>query len=223
MVKKKDLESKVNPVLVEDEPGARERLIVAAIRLFAERGLEGVSTRDLVKEAGVNISLISYYFGGKEGLYLKTIEEFAEKAVTDVSALFSGVNEQSLTKDDYVRLMGQFIDQVVKYKFFHPHMSQILMREMLQGMPYAKAVFEKVFNSLAEQVMQFMSLAQKKGIVRSDVNVHTLFFFLIHSSDTYFAACKCSTPFMKKAYCFPQELPLFSRQMKLIFIEGVLV
>jgi AcrR family transcriptional regulator len=37
--------------------------------LFAERGLHGVSVRELAKAAGTNVSMISYHFGGKLGLY----------------------------------------------------------------------------------------------------------------------------------------------------------
>jgi TetR/AcrR family transcriptional regulator len=44
-------------------------LIATATRLFAERGLNGVSIRELSTAAGVSISMISYYFDGKEGLY----------------------------------------------------------------------------------------------------------------------------------------------------------
>ena len=47
----------------------RERLIRAAAQLFAEKGYEGASVKELAQEAGVNVSLVSYHFGGKDGLY----------------------------------------------------------------------------------------------------------------------------------------------------------
>ncbi len=50
-------------------PDARERLIEAGGRLFAERGSDGVSTRELAKRARVNLSAITYHFGGKQALY----------------------------------------------------------------------------------------------------------------------------------------------------------
>lgn len=48
---------------------ARERLVGAALRLFAEKGYAKTSTREIAQAAGVNIAAISYYFGDKEGLY----------------------------------------------------------------------------------------------------------------------------------------------------------
>ena len=47
---------------------ARARLRDAAIECFALRGFEA-SVREIAARAGVNKQLISYYFGGKEGLY----------------------------------------------------------------------------------------------------------------------------------------------------------
>jgi AcrR family transcriptional regulator len=38
-------------------------------KLFAEKGFDATSTRDIAKSAGVNVSMISYYFGSKEKLF----------------------------------------------------------------------------------------------------------------------------------------------------------
>jgi AcrR family transcriptional regulator len=60
--------------LIKNSAGAsggegRERLLKAATVLFADKGIDGVSTRELARQAGVNLSAITYHFGGKEGLY----------------------------------------------------------------------------------------------------------------------------------------------------------
>lgn len=53
------------------DPGepARERLLLAGLRLFAEQGYAKTSIRQIALAAGVNIAAISYYFGNKAGLY----------------------------------------------------------------------------------------------------------------------------------------------------------
>jgi len=48
---------------------ARERLLLAALKLFAHQGYSKTSTRELAEAASVNIAAISYYFGDKAGLY----------------------------------------------------------------------------------------------------------------------------------------------------------
>ena len=47
----------------------RERLLLAALRLFANHGYSNTSTRELAEAASVNVAAISYYFGDKAGLY----------------------------------------------------------------------------------------------------------------------------------------------------------
>lgn len=51
------------------QPAARERLLLAGLRLFAHQGFAKTSTRELAEAAGVNVAAISYYFGDKAGLY----------------------------------------------------------------------------------------------------------------------------------------------------------
>jgi AcrR family transcriptional regulator len=50
------------------------QIIETAERLFAERGFDGTSVRDIAHEAGVNIAMISYYFGSKENLMEALLE-----------------------------------------------------------------------------------------------------------------------------------------------------
>ena len=45
----------------EDEDGTRERILRTAERLFAERGFNGVSVRELAAAAQVNIASIGYH------------------------------------------------------------------------------------------------------------------------------------------------------------------
>jgi TetR/AcrR family transcriptional regulator, regulator of cefoperazone and chloramphenicol sensitivity len=52
----------------------RERIVIAALRLFGERGFEGASTRDIATSAGVNAPALHYYFDGKEGVYIACVE-----------------------------------------------------------------------------------------------------------------------------------------------------
>ncbi len=58
-----------------DASAARQRLLDAALRLFAARGYEGATTREICEAAGANLSAIRYYFGDKAGLYRATFCE----------------------------------------------------------------------------------------------------------------------------------------------------
>lgn len=53
---------------------SKRKIINSAIILFANKGFESTSTREICRHAGVNLSLIPYYFGNKAGLYINIIE-----------------------------------------------------------------------------------------------------------------------------------------------------
>ncbi len=57
-----------------DDGETRRRLLEVAARLFAERGLEGVTVREICHEAGANVAAINYHFGDKLGLYAEVVQ-----------------------------------------------------------------------------------------------------------------------------------------------------
>src|ERR1700709_2821502 len=57
-----------------DAQASREALLAAAEAIFDERGYDAATVRDIGERAGVDAALIARYFGGKEGLYLATLQ-----------------------------------------------------------------------------------------------------------------------------------------------------
>ena len=54
----------------------KDRIILAASQLFAQKGYSSVGVREITKEAGVNSAMVSYYFGGKLGLLMEIMDRF---------------------------------------------------------------------------------------------------------------------------------------------------
>jgi AcrR family transcriptional regulator len=79
----------------------RRQLLDAAGRLFAERGLAGVSQADIAREAGVFPSQITYYFGSKEALFV----EAACRAVLHAAAEVEQAAAGTRSPRDYVRAL----------------------------------------------------------------------------------------------------------------------
>lgn len=51
-----------------EKASKKEHILIAAETLFADKGYEATSIRDIARRANVNIAMISYYFGSKEKL-----------------------------------------------------------------------------------------------------------------------------------------------------------
>ena len=52
----------------------RARILDAAGVVFAEHGYEAATVREICEKAGVNLAGVNYYFGGKERLYVETVQ-----------------------------------------------------------------------------------------------------------------------------------------------------
>ncbi|MDE0546050.1 TetR/AcrR family transcriptional regulator [Microbacterium sp. C7(2022)] len=74
----------------EDERTARERIVASALRLFAERGVDAVSLRDVASDADVSVALIPHHFGTREGL--------RDAVDAHVIAIFDALEQQPPTE-----------------------------------------------------------------------------------------------------------------------------
>jgi AcrR family transcriptional regulator len=60
---------RIKNVILKTEFNEKQiQILQVAETLFAEKGFDGTSIRDIAKEAKINIAMISYYFGSKEQL-----------------------------------------------------------------------------------------------------------------------------------------------------------
>jgi AcrR family transcriptional regulator len=67
----------------DEEEGTRERILRTGERLFAERGFNGVSVRELAAAAQVNIASIGYHFDSKEGLLSEVYRRHCEPMIAE--------------------------------------------------------------------------------------------------------------------------------------------
>jgi AcrR family transcriptional regulator len=72
-----------NVVVQDDADGTRDRILRTAERLFAERGFNGVSVRELAAAAQVNIASIGYHFKSKEGLLSEVYRRHCEPMIEE--------------------------------------------------------------------------------------------------------------------------------------------
>lgn len=68
----------------------KEEILLAAERLFAQKGFSKTTLRDLSRESGANTALVSYYFGSKKGLRRAVIERQLQRALRTVGPVMDG-------------------------------------------------------------------------------------------------------------------------------------
>ncbi|RAI32679.1 hypothetical protein CH340_14740 [Rhodoplanes serenus] len=80
------------PASVRRPPTTRERLLRAALTVFAEHGYAGASVRRICQRARTNPAAVKHYFGNKEGLYHEVLGLAA--------AAFAGEGDAPMADDD---------------------------------------------------------------------------------------------------------------------------
>lgn len=206
-----------------DDKTARKRLLDAATQLFAEKGLDGTSTRDLAKTADLNVSLISYYFGGKEGLYKAVISEFAETARSETDRFLEAVDLESLDRETFRQVMKEFVGLMLNFKFQRRDIHLILQREVMQGLPHSRNVYENIFSKITETIVRIYQVGQEKNFVRKEINPYILFLSMVHSSDVYFQVSQCKTGIYEHILKLPEQMDLYIEQVFMVYVEGVLI
>ena len=99
----------------------RNLIIKAAVSLFAEKGFERSSVRDIVTKARVNQAAINYHFKGKDGLYLEVLK-IAFKTLTEDAGL-DAAELKSLSREQALR---RFVRHQLRPLLFQDEMSRYI-------------------------------------------------------------------------------------------------
>lgn len=142
---------------------SKTRLLEVALKLFATKGFDGVSTREIGKKAQVNISAIKYYFGGKEELYVAVLEyiklTFKQDAAAIIKELDYGKNLKNMTAEDARAIFHRVYSEVLNaaFKPKNMYMSMILAKESVNPSKTAIKVFTEKMLPLRSEIIKLVS------------------------------------------------------------------
>lgn len=149
-----------------DKADSKEALLVASAEVFARHGYDGATVKMLAEAAGVNVSLVSYYFDGKEGLYSAVLESFGRSHL----AAAERVLKAATTAEEFRLRLGLFLEEFMAQHLSHPHVCTIIHRDCVGDNPLTEGVFRNVFIKIFETLLGFFVAAQKKGVLRKDMD-----------------------------------------------------
>ena len=95
----------------------KDKILITAVRMFAEYSYDAVSIRSLAKEAGVNSHALSYYFGSKLELYRACIDTLLENDKKSMESIREDIKfclENNLNHKVWSSLFKKYLSQVIK-------------------------------------------------------------------------------------------------------------
>lgn len=118
----------------EKDPGTRERIFQQAERLFAERGFDRVSMRDLTVAAGVNLAAVNYHYGSKDGLLLAIFRRRAAELNRERAQLLQQALDVDAGPPDVRAILGALIAPATRWISDERRISlQFLIRARTEG------------------------------------------------------------------------------------------
>ncbi|MDF3077305.1 MAG: TetR family transcriptional regulator [Sphingobacteriaceae bacterium] len=108
---------------MQDKTDKKDHILDAAQKLFAQNGFDGTSTRSIASEANVNMAMISYYFGSKDGLYQAVLE----RRFDGFRQTLSDINDQDISSwDKLYQCIDIYSNRIMGDNSFH----QLIHREL---------------------------------------------------------------------------------------------
>lgn len=154
---------------------SRKKLINSAITLFAEKGFDCTSTREICKHAGVNLRLIPYYFDSKEGLYIDIIESIFHYGLTFMQdELVKVATISSMSKAEQVDLYRDIL-----YKYAEILYSENVPSNFVVLMIKEQASLHSKFSQAYSQKIDIVYRALRKvlaSILNKDITDKTVVF-----------------------------------------------
>jgi len=195
------------------ENDTRSKLIEIATKLFATRGFAAVSVRELTDAAQVNVSTISYYFNGKEGLYQAVLKE---QFPPMLQALALAKNNDSFSPADRLSF---YASQITHIHLQRPFLSHFISNEVHYPTGYGDSIIE---NHISE-VHQFIETTLQEGVIngdfRGDLNITYSAISLAGIMNFYFI----SKPLYQKFISFSEDANIeYMNHAFQIYLRGIM-
>lgn len=140
-------------------------ILESAEKLFASHGFHATSVRDIAHEAGVNIAMISYYFGSKE----KLIESIFLKRIINWKAILNEtLKDNSKT---YIERLDSLIENFVRRIIGNPCFNLMMMRAQIQADMLVNDLIHESKKEVYEVIGAFINAGQEQGVFNKDVDV----------------------------------------------------
>ncbi len=155
----------------------KELLISKATELFAKKGYDGTTVKDIADATGANISLVSYYFGGKEALFQECLREFGKEQLVMAEKILQATR----SKQEFHIRFEMFIEEGIRLYSEQSSLLTLIHNEFESKGPKVAESFRSTFIKIINMVISFFDDAQKHGFIRKDVSPGMMAFLLMGS------------------------------------------
>ncbi|WP_444944167.1 TetR/AcrR family transcriptional regulator [Microbulbifer sp. ZKSA006] len=150
----------------ERESQVREALMQSAYALLRGKAFRDISIREIAQGAGVNSAMISYHFGGKEGLIIEVIRhQFMQYGPAFISV---GLEEQ----EPSIELLKEAMSRLIRLYMREPWIPRLIVGEVASKPGRMRELFaDRLASQLGPKLRELLSALQSAGQLREDLDI----------------------------------------------------
>ena len=201
-----------------DAADSRSLLIAAAQKHFGLHGYKASSVHDIARDAGLNVSLVNYHFGGKEALFR---ECFAQAGLARMEVAERILNNKPTSLDEVKVRLSLFIDEMLMDGIKNPEVFSIIQRELSAEFDILGDTFRKTFLKTFELLSRFLGTAKESGILAKWTDPNLTAVHLIGAVMHTIRTEEIRTKIFKKSITDPTTRATTRDYIVRIFLEGI--
>jgi len=136
----------------KEKTDKKDHILDVAEKIFSELGYDGASTRTISGEAGVNMAMLNYYFGSKEGLYLAVFERKISAFRTLLQNI--GSDDSISAWDKMERCIDNYVERIINNNCFQ----KLINREL--SLNKRSEITDKMTSILMTNVYEIQKIIQ---------------------------------------------------------------
>ncbi len=141
----------------------RDRILAAAVDLFAERSFDGATTREIAGRAGVTQPLLNYHYRSKDDLWRAAVDSLFESLVSSMSAHLEG-----LRGVDELTAAKLQVREFVTFSARNPQLHRIITQESKADSARMDYLVEHHVRPLYESTVAMFEHLVRDGVAPAD-------------------------------------------------------
>jgi TetR/AcrR family transcriptional regulator len=147
---------------MEDIKDSRTKILLAARKVFVEKGKDGARMEQIAETAGVNKAMLHYYFTSKDLLYE---EVFRDVFTTIFPMILSIIN----STDRFRHKIERMIEEYIRFLSDNPEFPRLMGSELGRGGTTLKKIMsEPQLQSILQRELPFISMI-KQGVAKKEI------------------------------------------------------
>ncbi|UJR82289.1 TetR/AcrR family transcriptional regulator [Sandaracinus amylolyticus] len=154
------------------EPDARDRILRAATKLIAQKGLDATSLQDIADAVGMRKPSLLWHFASKDELHRAVLDALLSRWNEALPALM-----RAATREDR---FDAVLDETIAFFAEDPDRARLLLREALDRPDAMRALLATYASPWMAVVTESIQRGQSAGALRADVDPEAYVVMVIH-------------------------------------------